>query len=111
MVLKIDDYLGLHPNLTPLKNLYDQGFMSIVQGVGYPNPNRSHLRSMDIWQSGQPEKEVVTTGWLGRYFENTSKGADPHVGIGLGSRLPLALAGDNLQLPSFEVADTYRHAR
>src|SRR3982750_1364073 len=45
-VLKVDDYVGLHPNLAPLKRLYDQGLMSIVQGVGYPNPNRSHFRSM-----------------------------------------------------------------
>src|SRR5256884_2399145 len=85
-VLKIDDYLGLHPNLAALKKLYDQGMMSIVQGVGYPNPNRSHFRSMDIWHSAQPDKEVVTTGWLGRYFDNTCKGADPHVGIALGER-------------------------
>src|SRR5437016_14350137 len=53
-VLKIDSYLGLHPNLAPLKSLYDNGKMAIIQGVGYPNPNRSHFRSMDIWQSAQP---------------------------------------------------------
>ena len=50
-VLKIDNYIGLHPNLTGLKSLYDNGDMAIVQGVGYPNPNRSHFRAMDIWQS------------------------------------------------------------
>src|SRR5437016_1901268 len=108
-VLKIDDYLGLHPNLTALKKLYDQGLMSIVQGVGYTNPNRSHFRSMDIWQSGQPEKEVVRTGWLGRYFDNTCKGADPHVGIALGERLPLAMHGEQVQPLSFERPETYRY--
>src|SRR2546429_759747 len=51
-VLKIDNYLGLHPNLAPLKELYDDGRMGVVQGVGYPNPNRSHFRSTDIWESG-----------------------------------------------------------
>ena len=59
-VLKINGYLGLHPNLTELKNLYDNGDLAIVQGVGYPNPNRSHFRSMDIWQSAQPEREQPT---------------------------------------------------
>src|SRR6266545_2050681 len=68
-VLKVNDYIGLHPNLGPLKELYDDGRLSIVQGVGYPNPNRSHFRSMDIWHSASPDKDVVTEGWLGRYFD------------------------------------------
>src|SRR5271170_5583984 len=50
-VIRLTDYLGLHPNLTSFKELYDEGRLSIVQGVGYPNPNRSHFRSMDIWQT------------------------------------------------------------
>jgi uncharacterized protein (DUF1501 family) len=108
-ILKIDDYLGLHPNLTALKKLYDQGLMSIVQGVGYPNPNRSHFRSMDIWHSGEPDKEVVTTGWLGRYFDNTCKGEDPHVGIAMGDRLPLAMEGRRIQPLSFERPETFRY--
>jgi uncharacterized protein (DUF1501 family) len=109
-VLKINDYLGLHPNLTGLKKLYDAGRMSIVQGVGYPNPNRSHFRSMDIWQSAQPDKEVVTTGWIGRYFDNTCKGADPHVGLSIGDRLPLAMEGERIHPLSFEKPETYRYA-
>ncbi len=109
-VHKIDDHLGLHPNLGGLKKLYDRGMMSIVQGVGYPNPNRSHFRSMDIWHSAQPEKEVVTSGWLGRYFDNTCKGNDPHVGLSIGDRLPLAMEGDRIQPLSFEKPETYRYA-
>jgi uncharacterized protein (DUF1501 family) len=108
-VLKIDDYLGLHPNLAPLKKLYDHGLMSIVQGVGYPNPNRSHFRSMDIWHTAQPDKDIVTTGWLGRYFDNTCKGDDPHVGVSLSERLPLAMQGDCIQPLSFEKPETYRY--
>ena len=76
-VLKIDDYIGLHPNLGPLKSLYDKGNLCVVQGVGYPNPNRSHFRAMDIWQNATPQKEVVTDGWIGRYFDNTCAGCDP----------------------------------
>ena len=69
-VLKINDYVGLHPNLAPMKAMYDNGHLAIVQGVGYPNPNRSHFRSMDIWQSAEPERDVVSSGWIGRYFDN-----------------------------------------
>src|SRR6476619_1020078 len=89
-VHKINDYVGLHPNLAPLKELYDDGRMAVVQGVGYPNPNRSHFRSMDIWHSAQPDKDVVTNGWLGRYFDNTCSGTDPHVGVSIGGQMPLA---------------------
>jgi len=49
--LKVNDEIGFHKNLAPLKNLYDQGNLSIINNVGYPNPNRSHFRSTDIWQS------------------------------------------------------------
>ena len=109
-VLRINhDYIGLHPNLTGLQKLYDKGLMSIVQGVGYPNPNRSHFKSMDIWHSGEPEKEVVTTGWLGRYFDNNCKGADPHVGVAMGDRLPMAMEGRDITPLSFERAETFRY--
>ncbi len=108
-VLKLDNYLGLHPNLAPLKNLYDDGAMQIIQGVGYPNPNRSHFRSMDIWQSGQPEQEVVTTGWIGRYFDNACAGSDPHVGVAMGGSLPLAMQGDRITPLAFDRPENYRY--
>ena len=81
-----NDYIGLHPNLAPLKEIYDKGKLAIIQGVGYPNPNRSHFRSMDIWHSAQPERETPANGWLGRYFDNTCAGIDPHVGVSIGPR-------------------------
>ncbi|HLL91288.1 MAG TPA: DUF1501 domain-containing protein [Tepidisphaeraceae bacterium] len=108
-VHKLNDYLGLHPNLGALKGLFDQGRMAIVQGVGYPNPNRSHFRSMDIWHTAEPQKEVVTAGWVGRYFDNACPGADPHVGVGLGEQLPLAMKGDRVTPLSFDKADNYRY--
>jgi uncharacterized protein (DUF1501 family) len=108
-VLKIDNYLGLHPNLAPVKALYDEGQMSIVQGVGYPNPNRSHFRSMDIWHSAEPEKELTTNGWLGRYFDNACPGCDPHVGVSIGETLPLAMKGDRILPLSFERPESYRY--
>jgi len=108
-VLKIDGYLGLHPNLAPVKNLLDKGDMAVVQGVGYPNPNRSHFRSMDIWQSGRPDQEVVTTGWLGRFFDNTCAGCDPHVGVAMGQQMPLAMRGERVSPLSFERPESYRY--
>jgi uncharacterized protein (DUF1501 family) len=108
-VLKIDNYIALHPELAPLKNLYDAGCMSILQGVGYPNPNRSHFRSMDIWQSGFPDRELVTSGWLGRYFDNTCSGVDPHVGVAMGEQLPLAMQGERIRPLAFERPESYRY--
>ena len=108
-VLKLDNYIGLHPNLTAVKELYDRGSVAIVQGVGYPNPNRSHFRSMDIWQSGDPVGEVPTTGWIGRYFDNACKGADPKVGVSIGETSPLAMKGDRVNPLSFENPANYRY--
>jgi uncharacterized protein (DUF1501 family) len=108
-VLKINDYIGLHPNLTAFKDLYDQGHLSIIQGVGYPNPNRSHFRSMDIWQSAQPDRETPTSGWIGRYFDCTCAGADPHVGVAMGETLPMAMQGDRILPLSFERPESYKY--
>jgi uncharacterized protein (DUF1501 family) len=108
-VHKINDYIGLHPNLAPLKELYDDGRMSIVQGVGYPNPNRSHFRSMDIWHSASPDKDIVTSGWLGKFFDNTCAGCDPHVGVAIGETMPLAMKGERVMPLSFDRPETYRY--
>jgi uncharacterized protein (DUF1501 family) len=108
-VLKVDNLLGLHPNLAPIKALYDEGMMAVVQGVGYPNPNRSHFRSMDIWHTAEPEKEVAGTGWLGRYFDNACAGCDPHMGLAIGDTLPLSMKGERVQPLSFERPENYRY--
>src|SRR5437868_147817 len=65
-VLRINDDLGFHPNLDGLKDLYDAGELSIIQGVGYPNPNRSHFRSTEIWQTAADSEKIENYGWLGR---------------------------------------------
>jgi len=74
-VLPISDALGLNPALTAFKEMYDAKQLSIVQGVGYPNPNRSHFRSTDIWTSGVPET-MEETGWLGRFLDAQCSGED-----------------------------------
>lgn len=89
-LIPISDQLSLHPSCQPLYELFEQGQLSIVQNVGYPNPNRSHFRSTEIWETGSDSDEVKRDGWLGRYFDNACGGspqsdlnADPaavHVG-------------------------------
>ena len=69
-ILPVSDTIGFHPEMGGLKNLWEEGKLNMVQSVGYPNQNRSHFRSMDIWQSASPANEAWTTGWLGRYFES-----------------------------------------
>lgn len=107
--LKISDEFGLHPSMSAFKALYDAGMLSIVQGVGYPNPNRSHFTSTDKWQSGNPER-AMNTGWIGRYFDNACQGADPTVGINIGRQTPLAFASKRSLGVSLENPDSYRFA-
>ncbi len=96
-VLKLDDYLGLHPGLVRLRRRYDQQEVSIVQGVGYPNPNRSHFRSMDIWHSADSARLAPRHGWLGRYADRAFPGVfDPTLAVVIGGeQTPLALRGKN----------------
>jgi uncharacterized protein (DUF1501 family) len=86
-VLQLSDSVGLNPNLATLKALYDQGKVAVVQGVGYPNPNRSHFRSMDIWHSAHPES-FERSGWLGRYVSACQCAQD--------NALPAISVGDQL---------------
>jgi uncharacterized protein (DUF1501 family) len=87
-VLKINGDIGLHGAMKGFKELYDGGQLAIVQGVGYPNPNRSHFRSTEIWQTASDSDRVEKYGWLGRYFDNACPGADPAVGVVIGNQLP-----------------------
>jgi uncharacterized protein (DUF1501 family) len=89
-VLKINDDVGFHSALTGFKDLYDAGELSVIQGVGYPNPNRSHFRSTEIWQTASDSDRIEKYGWLGRYFDNACAGADPAVGVTIGNQLPEA---------------------
>src|SRR3984885_12808164 len=91
-VLKINDDIGLHPALKGFKDLYDAGNLSVVQGVGYPNPNRSHFRSTEIWQTASDSEQIEKYGWVGRYFDSACKGADPTIAVNIGPRLPQAFS-------------------
>ncbi|MBV9162788.1 MAG: DUF1501 domain-containing protein [Pseudonocardiales bacterium] len=89
-VLPLADGLGLNPGMTGLKTLWDQGHLAIVRGVSYPQPDHSHFRSMDIWQTASPE-HPQSTGWLGRWLDATSR--DPLHAVSLEPVLPPMLAG------------------
>jgi len=94
--LILTDEVGLHPALTGLKELYDDGSLGILNNVGYPNPDRSHFRSMDIWQTGSANSEYITTGWIGRYLDAQCHGCDkPTYALEIDDVLSLALKGEN----------------
>ncbi len=114
-VLKINDTVGFHPNLAKLSALYDNGRMVVIQGVGYPNPDRSHFRSMEIWQTANPQSRVVNYGWLGRYLDNACPGCDPRArrvnpmaGINLGGYMPVALKSERDLSIAVENPDSFK---
>ena len=101
-ILKLTDQIGFHPSLSALADLYKKGNVAVIQGVGYPNPNRSHFKSMDIWQSADPENRLKY-GWVGRAFD-VQMGFGPIsavAGIGLSVEKPLALQADHASIPCF----------
>jgi uncharacterized protein (DUF1501 family) len=107
-VLKLSDTLGLNPAMVGFKSLYDAGHLAVINGVGYPNPNRSHFRSTEIWQTASDENRYLTDGWIGRYFDNACAGMDPTVGINIGDRLPQAFSSHNPTGISLQNPASYR---
>ena len=106
-VLPIHDTLAWNPHCAPLQAMYDQGDVAVVQGIGYPNSNRSHFRAMDIWHTCEPI-EIGTEGWGGR----TIRELDPHsrnvlTGVSVGKGLPRAMAVPGVPVTSFDNLDTY----
>jgi uncharacterized protein (DUF1501 family) len=93
-LIKATDDLGFNKSLAPLKNLYDQGYLSIINNVGYPNPNRSHFRSTDIWQTASSANEYLDTGWVGRYIDRYGK--MPYSGIEIDDSLSLIMKGETM---------------
>jgi len=92
--LKITDDLAFNEHLKGIKELYDLGEVAIINNVGYPNPNRSHFRSTDIWQTASNANQYINTGWVGRYLDANCK--HPHEAIEVDNTLSLALKGSNL---------------
>ncbi len=108
-LIKLSDEIGLHPSLKPLEKSLENGRLAVIQGVGYPNPDRSHFRSMDIWESARLDPNDLATGWLGRTMDAASERSDAATrinGVHIGSRnLPLALRARRSDVPSLERLD------
>ena len=101
-VLKISADMGLHPGLSGLAELYQKGQVAIIQNVGYPKANRSHFKSMEIWESASPESNL-RYGWIGRHFDQqmAAHPMNPVVALGLSTEKPRALDGKNASIPCF----------
>ena len=106
-VLPIDDTLGFNPNMGPLKELYDQGKVAIIQGIGMPDSPRSHFRAMDVWHTANPEK-IGGEGWLGKVIrELDPDGENPLTGVNFGRGLPRAMASPGVSVSSVGDLDSY----
>ena len=106
-VIKIDDQIGFHPEMAPIKELYDAGDMAIIHGVGYADSPRSHFRSMDIWHTCEPDK-IGTEGWLGK----VTRELDPNkenvlTAVSFGAALPRALALPGVPVACVDDLDNY----
>lgn len=104
-VLPLPEGVGLHPALGGIHDLYRQGMVAIVQGVGYPDPILSHFRSMQIWETAHPAS-LGGTGWLGRYLDRMQP-HNPLEGVALGSTVPLALHGATASPPAIETVASF----
>ena len=105
--LKLDANLAMNPSMNAIKRLWDEGKVAIINGIGYPEPNRSHFRSMDIWHTAEPTK-VLTEGWIGKALrELDPKGENVLGGINFGRGLPRAMSCPGVPVASVGNLDTY----
>ena len=111
-VHKLAEGIGLHPSLEPLAELYKEGRLSVVQGVGYPEPDRSHFRSMEIWQTASIEKIAPLTGWLGRVVDQLPQQADAAAlpGLAFTGSLPQACHSEKTVMPVIGELATFANA-
>ena len=106
-VIPIDDRYGFNPSMGPVKALWDEDKVAIINGIGYENPNRSHFRSMDIWHTAEPDS-IGKEGWLGRAIRDLDpQGENVLTGINFGRGLPRALACPGVSVASVGDLDTY----
>ncbi|MCB1122673.1 MAG: DUF1501 domain-containing protein, partial [Verrucomicrobiae bacterium] len=95
--IPLTDEFGIHPSCEGMSQLFKEGKLSVIQNVGYPNPNRSHFRSTEIWEGATDSNEFGDSGWIGRYLDNNCSG-EPDLGepsaITFGNELPLTVQGD-----------------
>jgi uncharacterized protein (DUF1501 family) len=101
-ILRLDDRLGLPSEMADLHRLFQDGGLAVIPNVGYPNPSRSHFRSMDIWETASPAKAFWKTGWVGRYFDATCSNVQGGMlGVRLGEQPALTFTGKNNRAATF----------
>ena len=106
-IIPINDDLGFHPTMAPLKKYWDEGKLAIFLGIGYPNASYSHFRSMDIWHTCEPDTQG-SEGWLGRAIKDMDPNAENVLtGVNFGRGLPRALAKDGVPVASVGDLETY----
>ena len=106
-VLKINDYLGFNPALSSIRDLWDQNKVAVINGVGYPEPNRSHFRSVDIWNTAE-SVGIGDSGWLGRAIREIDPNAEnPITGVNFGRGLPRALSCKGVPVASVGDLENY----
>jgi len=112
-VLHLNGQIGLHPSMTAMSDLYKQGKLAVLLGLGYPNPNRSHFRSIEIWQTASPDR-IIDTGWLGRYLDLASSpnSADGNLfpAVNVDPILPKTLSAQKVIVPSVYDVNQFRFA-
>ena len=105
--LPINDTLAINKNAAPFKRMFDEGNMAIIQGIGYPNSNRSHFRGMDIWHTCEPDR-VGSEGWLGLAVrEIDPRGENVLTGVNIGQGLPRAMAVAGVPVTSISDLEGY----
>jgi len=105
-VKKLNDHVGLHPAMGGLAGLLQDQALCVVQGVGYPNPNQSHFRSMDIWQAASTS-ETLSEGWIGKALRQLPAAGSFHI-TGKNEGAPLALAGAPVRVPSITTLEEFQ---
>ena len=106
-VIPVTDKLGFNPSMGPIKALWDENKVAVINGIGYENPNRSHFRSMDIWHTAEPDI-IGKEGWLGRAIRDMDPlGENVLTGINFGRGLPRALACPGVSVASVGDLETY----
>jgi uncharacterized protein (DUF1501 family) len=108
-VLRVDDYCGFHSEMYALKETWDNGELALIQNVGYPNPDLSHFRSTEIWETASAADQNLTSGWIGRYFDNECAGAtSPLLGLQLGERTAQTFSGDRPRCVTMSNPDLFQ---
>jgi len=106
---RLDDTCALNPGMQPFKELFDDGQLAVINGCGYPNPNRSHFRSMEIWHTANPTDKYEPAGWLGHYVDHMLRGTSGLLSaVNIGPELPQALVAEKSAVPSIQSIDDFR---